>query len=260
MFRDKNRSIEARMLWSADDTFSIEGVSFTVDLSQRRDKSFATDFQISKNQPYFDSYFDLMELGSIKNMVELGIFRGGSAAFFWQLLDLDRFLGVEFDPDRLVGLDELFEGSADNRDARVLYGVDQADSELLSKATFDFFEGSKLDLVVDDASHLFEQSLASFNTLFPLLRPGGYYVIEDWAWAHKQGPYQEADGPWSNRNALTNLIFMLVMAAGTTGNTIERVEVQKHLAIVEAGSTPLDPASFDLETQYLSRNRALECI
>ena len=39
--------------------------------------------------------------------------------------------------------------------------------------------------MIDDASHLYEPSLASFETLFPLLRPGGTYIIEDWKWEHE---------------------------------------------------------------------------
>ena len=31
-------------------------------------------------------------------------------------------------------------------------------------------------------SHLRDETIASFETLFPRLRPGGQYVIEDWAW------------------------------------------------------------------------------
>jgi hypothetical protein len=46
------------------------------------------------------------------------------------------------------------------------------------------FDGGPLDLVVDDCSHLYEPTRASFNELFPRLRPGGAYVIEDWVWAH----------------------------------------------------------------------------
>jgi hypothetical protein len=41
-----------------------------------------------------------------------------------------------------------------------------------------------LDLVIDDASHIYGPTKASFQALFPLLRPGGLYLIEDWAWAH----------------------------------------------------------------------------
>jgi hypothetical protein len=40
-----------------------------------------------------------------------------------------------------------------------------------------------MNLVVDDASHTYEDTKASFETLFPLLQPGGIYAIEDWSWA-----------------------------------------------------------------------------
>ena len=34
--------------------------------------------------------------------------------------------------------------------------------------------------MIDDASHLLDPTRSSFDVLFPLLRPGGVYVIEDW--------------------------------------------------------------------------------
>jgi len=37
----------------------------------------------------------------------------------------------------------------------------------------------KLDIIIDDGSHHGEHQLISFNTLFPLLSPGGFYIIED---------------------------------------------------------------------------------
>jgi hypothetical protein len=36
------------------------------------------------------------------------------------------------------------------------------------------------DLIVDDASHRGELTQASFDLLWPLIAPGGFYVIEDW--------------------------------------------------------------------------------
>ena len=35
------------------------------------------------------------------------------------------------------------------------------------------------DVIIDDGSHLPEHQLATLRHLFPLLKPGGYYVIED---------------------------------------------------------------------------------
>jgi hypothetical protein len=36
------------------------------------------------------------------------------------------------------------------------------------------------DLIVDDASHHGDLTQASFDLLWPLVAPGGFYVIEDW--------------------------------------------------------------------------------
>jgi hypothetical protein len=69
--------------------------------------------------------------------------------------------------------------------------------------------------VVDDASHTYEETKASFEILFPLLQPGGIYLIEDWSWAH--GPrYQSPDAPFSKRPALSNLLFEQIMLLAST--------------------------------------------
>jgi cephalosporin hydroxylase len=62
------------------------------------------------------------------------------------------------------------------------------------------------DLVVDDASHTYEQTKASFEILFPLLRPGGIYSIEDCNWVHH---------PDTKRHALSNLLFEQIMLMGS---------------------------------------------
>jgi 8-demethyl-8-(2-methoxy-alpha-L-rhamnosyl)tetracenomycin-C 3'-O-methyltransferase len=35
------------------------------------------------------------------------------------------------------------------------------------------------DIIIDDASHLSSKTIASFRTWFPVLKPGGFYVVED---------------------------------------------------------------------------------
>jgi len=37
-----------------------------------------------------------------------------------------------------------------------------------------------IDVVIDDCSHLAEPTRLAFDTLFPHVRPGGFYVVEDW--------------------------------------------------------------------------------
>ncbi|WP_419896142.1 class I SAM-dependent methyltransferase [Roseomonas sp. USHLN139] len=40
------------------------------------------------------------------------------------------------------------------------------------------------DLIIDDGSHVWKHQIDSFNTLFPSLRPGGLYIIEDLDTSH----------------------------------------------------------------------------
>ncbi len=36
-------------------------------------------------------------------------------------------------------------------------------------------------MIVDDASHIGRLTAATYALLWPLVKPGGYYVVEDWA-------------------------------------------------------------------------------
>ena len=54
---------------------------------------------------------------------------------------------------------------------------DQSDPEFLNGVARDL--GGRLDLVVDDGSHVNAHVRASFEVLFPYVVPGGLYVIED---------------------------------------------------------------------------------
>lgn len=40
-------------------------------------------------------------------------------------------------------------------------------------------EGLELDIVIDDGSHMTPDMVAAFRKLWPLVKPGGWYVIED---------------------------------------------------------------------------------
>jgi hypothetical protein len=53
---------------------------------------------------------------------------------------------------------------------------DQSDKELLAELAGSY---GPFDLVIDDGSHLGVHQHASFAALFPSVRPGGWYVIED---------------------------------------------------------------------------------
>ena len=87
-----------------------------------------------------------------------------------------------------------------------------------------------LDLVIDDASHLYELTRARFVTLFPLLQPGGMYIVEDWAWSHRQNA-QVGSHPLRDQPALINLIYQLISALGGFNN-IEDISSNNNMVTI----------------------------
>jgi hypothetical protein len=110
------------------------------------------------------------------------------------------------------------------------------------------FRDEPLDLVVDDASHLLVPSRSTCNALFPRLRPGGLYVIEDWPFTHVQHP---DDVP------LTVLIFELVLTCAYRSPAISEMTVNRNYAVVTRGHADLDPSTFDLSACYGPRAHSL---
>ena len=75
-----------------------------------------------------------------------------------------------------------------------IYGVDIVDKsmflsdEKIKTITYDatkkdiidkFLKGIEFDIIIDDGSHIMKDQQVSFSNLFPLVKPGGFYCIED---------------------------------------------------------------------------------
>ena len=123
----------------------------------------------------------------------------------------------------------LLQYVADKEGRFVHFSTSQSDRKILEHIVRNEL-ADELDLVVDDASHTYEQTKASFEILFPLLRPGGIYLIEDWSWAHHPF-YQAPDAPFSKRHALSNLLFEQLMLMGST-SLISEIRVWKFLYLI----------------------------
>lgn len=75
----------------------------------------------------------------------------------------------------IVGID-IYDKSPHNARRIRTYKGSQADADFLRRVVAD--TGAP-DIIIDDGSHRNEHVLASFEVLFPLLKPGGIYVVED---------------------------------------------------------------------------------
>ncbi len=105
--------------------------------------------------------------GKPVKLLEIGTFLGGGLAM------LRHYLG---DEARLVGMD------ADPRAVQAAAGHfhvvlgDQEDVETLQVISEKY---GPFDIVIDDGGHTMSQQITSIETLFPLVRDGGVYIVED---------------------------------------------------------------------------------
>ena len=117
------------------------------------------------------------------------------------------------------------------------------------------FGGNALDLVVDDGSHRYKETKSSFETLLPLLRPGGTYIIEDWGWAHWPGDvWQKSEAFPATDPALTSLLVEVCMLAALQNDIVARVTVESSLFRVTRGSGHVE-SGFSLGEHYLNRSK-----
>ena len=207
-----------------------------------------------KDRQLLDKYVNHLASLGARNALELGIFQGGSAVLLTAGLGLDHVSCVDI-CDPLPEFDAFLRRHG--LDARVHrhYNTSQDDAARLTQILDTEFGPAGPDLIIDDASHLYEFSRRSFEIAFPRLRKGGYYVLEDWAWAHWPHTQDPSSG-WGQWNALTNLVFELVMALGSTG-LIEKLEVHPSYVVIRKSFVDYDWTNFSLDSVILCRGRPL---
>jgi Methyltransferase domain len=200
-----------------------------------------------------------------RNILELGIWDGGSIAFWFEYFNPDKHVGVDLQHKEDSQYFKRYKSSRglDQR-IRTYWGIDQGDSARLREIVQAEFQGS-LDLVLDDASHMYDLTKRSFETLFPLLPPGGLYIIEDWAWGH--WPESVATDLHRSRTVpLTRLVFEIVAATGSwleqrsLEPLISNISVFQGFTVVERGELPLTvPSEFKLEAFISGCGISPEC-
>jgi hypothetical protein len=80
-----------------------------------------------------------------------------------------------FPRGHVFGMDIHDKSKLEEDRIRIFRG-DQGDPESLRAVAAEI---GRLDIVVDDGSHLSEHVVTTFETLFPLLEPHGIYAVED---------------------------------------------------------------------------------
>jgi len=240
----------------------MDGLTFIQDwggTAENREACFP-QFVIMKSRDNVEDYIRVLASATrgFEDVLELGVMRGGSCAFFNTLLRPRNHLAIDL-VARQTGLEALAENAREQgRKLLTVSGVYQDDTERIIQLAEELMATPAMfDLIIDDASHDYETTLRSFNGLFPRLRSGGIYVLEDWGWAHWGGVWQQPDDGSFHRPAMSNTVLHAVLCCtGNAGTIISRIDVTPVSAYVYRGPAQLG-SEFAVESSYLARGKRL---
>ena len=241
--------------WIGKNKIEINGTSFKIATWGAPPSA---ELQIMKEPYHIACYENLSaEVKTGANIVELGIRTGASTAFLAMLFKPKKLCAFEIADSASQAFNHFMSVNPQADCVRAHFNCDQGDADILEKTLNDDFGDEMLDVIIDDASHRFSPSLVSFNVLFPRLKPGGLFVIEDWSWEHfaesGAGPDYLAD----KTTGFARLALMAILASAYRPDMIARVAVQRGIVVIYRGSETLDPEGFDINDQLGERGHAL---
>jgi 8-demethyl-8-(2-methoxy-alpha-L-rhamnosyl)tetracenomycin-C 3'-O-methyltransferase len=114
---------------------------------------------------HYEKFLDPLRHSAI-NLLELGVWEGASLRMWDEYLTHPHA--------NVVGVDRVNRGiSIDGVDIHIFEQDSHEDIEFCLAPYFPF------DVIIDDASHISSKTIRSFELLWPHLKHGGLYVIED---------------------------------------------------------------------------------
>src|SRR3990167_1365518 len=139
-----------------------------MNLLEELGKKYGTD-KIGKHH-YLPVYYDFFKNKSkrrkVKKVLEIGVGEGAGLRMFRDFFTNATIYGAEIDEKRIFKEDRI-----------EVFKCDQSKSEDLINLIHQI--GADLDLVIDDGSHREQDQIFSLLKIFPALKLGAIYIIED---------------------------------------------------------------------------------
>ena len=250
------------LTWEGDFKLRINEVNFRLSYDTNellRESSNVDNFILGKPRHMVERAVDIAAHYHTRKVFEMGIFRGGSVVLYDQIFKPTRIVAIDHAPEPVKALSDYITCHDKSDVIRPYYGVSQADRSAMENLLTAEFAQRDIDIIIDDASHFYDETRAAFNICFPFLATNGLYVIEDWGWAHWSGGFwQGKDSPFEGKPALSNLLTELFMLSASRPDLIENLFIDHNMVIVRKGAGAITPGKFDIADHYLLRGKIFE--
>lgn len=126
--------------------------------------------------------YDLVYCQKFKNLknskidfLEVGVCRGGSLACWADyFINAKSITGIDLNEVDSDGISNLIYQNYDDK-IKIFNCVDSTAKQQIKE----LFKNQNFDVIVDDGSHNCHDQIKTFDNLFPFLKSGGQYIIED---------------------------------------------------------------------------------
>jgi len=183
-------------------------------------------------------------------LLELGVHSGESLKTF----------ATFFKNGKVIGIDITDRGTDFSAHPNIRFEVGDQTDELRLADICSRHSPNGIDIIIDDASHYGMCSLMSYRHLFPYLKPGGFYIVEDWGTGYwdnwpdgsrfQQFTCEATDGQLGKRipshdfgmvgfvkylidEVMSSAIRPRIDAARTRPNRLDMMHVHKELVVLK---------------------------
>ena len=118
-----------------------------------------------------------------KKVMEIGVWKGGSTRSWKEYFPNAQILGLDIMPECLNHVEDRISIHIGNQDDTSF--LKSVAEKRIAKEDYLF------DMIIDDGSHRMSSMKLSFDTLFPYVRSGGYYVVEDLTVCYPEPRYKD---------------------------------------------------------------------
>ena len=101
------------------------------------------------------------------NIIELGSFYGNASAALFFFFKNSQIYSADINPDMYIYSSKRLENFFTDTSSR-----SSIENDIVKK-------NIKFDIVIEDASHMLKDQIISLFILFKILKPGGYFIIEE---------------------------------------------------------------------------------
>jgi Clostridial hydrophobic W len=164
--------------------------------------------QVHNYLSFYELFFADLKDKNI-SLLEVGVLYGASLNTWKEYFPNAKIVGVDISPST-----KIYEG-----DRIFIELLDQSNIEELTRVAI---KHGPFDIIIEDGSHLWEHQITSLRTLFPFVKDGGIYIVEDLQTNY--GPMRNQFKGISNLSCAEYLKSLVDLHVGGNQISMDKVE------------------------------------